>query len=813
VIDRLRGFTTKLKGALIKLNLFKMYPTDDRQIFQQRVITRIYILLILFAFIILTLYLSIHLEMQEETVYNLNESQFIHLESLYSTSLQCPCSSISMAYKDFVTIEHDNHQLCSSDLISNASLAAFAFILPSNGEYLGFSNTASSHIHTLATLCQLAKKTITNDLERFLQKKFVTSLAISKELFESQVNEFIEDWRKGTINNFLRTFKLIRVIQHGNHLGTAYSNFMVDSTDSGELLFNSIDLYGKNCTCLLSISCRSLVGIYAFEDGLWWNNLTLLFTIPGFFTGCSKVEALLASTLECFYSEDCIKSMNSAIEVRYEITMNFTLLNASRNQANETIDCLVNRLFVDEWSSNISFSAFYQTCFPRICTFTKRFRRSFFSILTTIISVLGGLTTGLDILFFILLRILAKIRRGQSFRAHFYSVKNWFRNLFSQERLADRLRNVLLVITLIVIFLLSSLTLQNQVKEHVKPSLEDYQELFRQSPSTLQCPCSRISIGYKSFINFTVRNQHQICSSDFVSDRWFSKLVAPRHLSAYSSFDFRNAAIGHFQLLAFLCQLTQQHLNDSLSDFAMKNFISSQLVSSTNFDEQIESIIKEFQMTTFNSFLMTLQLIRDMTSDNALISLFQTNWKWISPINMFPIHFMDLIRTEPITYDNCTCDLSSQCVKPGTVSNKLILGLMVGCYPLESLLKSTFQCLYNTTCFSQLQTSNESFTSLNISLASRYPINSTVESILNELMIEEWSKNISYKKYYNECAPSYCSYTYRGHSPKIEVFMDFLGLYGGLMIIIQFVVFILVTLWQYIIKRRNNRIQPETVPQ
>jgi hypothetical protein len=314
-------------------------------------------------------------------------------------------------------------------------------------------------------------------------------------------------------------------------------------------------------------------------------------------------------------------------------------------------------------------------------------------------------------------------------------------------------------------------------------------------------------------MNITMISQHQICSSDFVSIPWFAQLISPNHFSAYSSFDFRKAAISHFQLLAFLCQLTEQHLNDTIVDFTRKNFISSQLLSSAIFDKQIQSIIEEFQLTTFNSFLITLQLVRDMISDNTLTPLFQTNWKWIGPIDIHQTGSRKIVHMEAMIYGNCTCALSSQCVQPGVISNKSILGLMVGCYPLESLLKSTFECLYDSACFSQLQISNESFTPLSISRASRYSINSTVESILKELMIEDWPRNISYENYYTKCAPSYCSYSYLEYLPTIEIFTGLLGLYGGLMIINKVVVSMSMTLWQYAIRRRNNRIQPEASPQ
>jgi hypothetical protein len=40
----------------------------------------------------------------------------------------------------------------------------------------------------------------------------------------------------------------------------------------------------------------------------------------------------------------------------------------------------------------------------------------------------------------------------------------------------------------------------------------------------------------------------------------------------------------------------------------------------------------------------------------------------------------------------------------------------------------------------------------------RFKPNSTMKSILDYLMVEQWITNISYEKYYKTCAPISCSY-------------------------------------------------------
>lgn len=285
----------------------------------------------------------------------------------------------------------------------------------------------------------------------------------------------------------------------------------------------------------------------------------------------------------------------------------------------------------------------------------------------------------------------------------------------------------------------------------------------------------------------------------------------PNNLSNYSPYKFEKIATRHFQLLAILCQLTTQHLDDAISKFASKNFIGSQLFSFGVFNSQTQAIINQFQVATINSFLNTIELIRDMTSDNMLISVLETNWKWKDPIDDGGFYlFRPTARTQSVVYGSCDCALSSKCVLPGIVSNNLTLpGLMVGCYPLESLLKSTLECLYSASCFYLLQTVHEEFIPLNPYIPTRYNLNSSVESILSQLMVEQWASNVFFENYYVECAPFLCSYSYFKHRAAIDVITMLLGLYGGLVIIMNVVVVILVALWKQIINhRRPTRIQP-----
>lgn len=313
-----------------------------------------------------------------------------------------------------------------------------------------------------------------------------------------------------------------------------------------------------------------------------------------------------------------------------------------------------------------------------------------------------------------------------------------------------------------------------------------------------------MSIQYKSFLNLSVLNIHQVCSSDFITDKWIATLWLPNLQSTYSPKEFRTSAIGFFQLLASFCQFTKEYLTSDLAALGGKSLIHSQVVSPTQLNIQMQSIIEQFQVDSSNSFLDTLELVRMMINNNSLISLFQINWKWTDLISVNKKHWGKIVHTEPIVYNNtCNCGLSSQCVQEISATP----GLYVGCYPLEALLKSNLQCLYNDSCIHLIQSTNPSCTPLNISLPSKYKLDSSVQSILNQLMLEKWISNISHNKYYEICSPSFCSYSYMIRRASLDILSLFLGLYDGLAIIAAAIGTISARIWQ----KPCTQVQPTSI--
>lgn len=65
--------------------------------------------------------------------------------------------------------------------------------------------------------------------------------------------------------------------------------------------------------------------------------------------------------------------------------------------------------------------------------------------------------------------------------------------------------------------------------------------------------------------------------------------------------------------------------------------------------------------------------------------------------------------------------------------------------------------------------------------------NVTVSDLLHDLFVNEWSTEVNYEQYFNECAPSFCTYTKTNRINFSYTFTLFISLYGGLTILFRLI--------------------------
>ena len=388
------------------------------------------------------------------------------------------------------------------------------------------------------------------------------------------------------------------------------------------------------------------------------------------------------------------------------------------------------------------------------------------------------------------------------------------------ERISTRLFIVLLILLLSILLGYTSLTHVIKTKDVSVPTLSQYVYLYSKYPQTLTCPCTKISIEYGRFlrVKYTL---HQVCSSIFVEKDFITDLFTRPRNQTIQAGDFR--AIGEviFYTLDSLCQLMDKILYSGIIRFYSNQRISAIVIPEQLFRLETQTSFEQFVSLTINQFLLSMQIIRDTTQANALFSGRLTNY-YFDALLLDDLPGLAVFQPYAIELANCSCASSPSCIDRAAIYDGEDLGSVLffvpgfyrGCFMIDGLLQSTLECLYNQTCLDVLLSfmkppSVRNVTSLDASSSGRYNKNSTMQELINELMVENWNSSITYKDYYEECQPAQCSYTYVTRNDAIYIVTTIFGLVGGLVTVLRFSIPRSVRcIARFVRKYKNRRIDP-----
>ena len=371
--------------------------------------------------------------------------------------------------------------------------------------------------------------------------------------------------------------------------------------------------------------------------------------------------------------------------------------------------------------------------------------------------------------------------------------------------IATRVYIIIFLITLVTLILALWLTPQTTKVILQYPTQDQFQAL----PLDAQCPCSQISLSYGQFVSIHAKF-HQVCSSDFISDRWIKAIFSGLNSIYFYRADFRTIGSAQFRALANLCYLTRASVLQSLASFNTMLMISPYVLSQSVVQSQARSSINQFQLTTADTFVKQLEFVRKMIIGNQLLSALETN---ILPL--YAEIFNDSLQMgyymiyNILNQSYCNCQIDVNCRIPSMIFKEteqtfaeIILsndrsmlmnvdGFSAGCMPMDSILQSTLECFYSQSCLEELLSffpTNETFTAMNVSIPTHFKPTSTIEVIVDELMVEEWMTNISYEMYYTQCAPVVCTYLKVERHDYLYVLTKVIGSLGGLTLTLNFIV-------------------------
>ena len=178
-------------------------------------------------------------------------------------------------------------------------------------------------------------------------------------------------------------------------------------------LFFPRNVQSKLCFCIYSYECTYPSGIYptltGFSSYEYYGSIIPPIVssteIPGLLTGCTPYQSILESTLQCFYNNQClselfnqtnIKPLNSSIDSTFTI--------------DTKIRTLIEQFFIESWSIEKDFESFFNECRPNQCTYSYNSRGTIAFVITTMLSLVGGLFIALKIASSLMVILYKKIK-------------------------------------------------------------------------------------------------------------------------------------------------------------------------------------------------------------------------------------------------------------------------------------------------------------------------------------------------------------------------------------------------------------------
>lgn len=368
---------------LRKITIFSIQPNDDNHIQQnKRISTIISIILLLACLTAFTLYSSLVPHLKIGTFKSPTLEQYQHMLSEHSTTV-CSCSQLAIRHRDFIRFRPTFHQVCFSHFINHEWIDFLNQIYQASNftPILGdFRVIAFSQFSTLQRLCQLVNRTVSQGVLAFNTEYFVTPSLSSRERFQSQLHTLTNTFISSMSDDLMQTIDLLRITTSGNQLypGVLIKwNLMPDSMNT---LYSIPIKYSWTSNNISECDCSQHADTCIQETSIdsWY--------ISGFQTGCYLFDALLKSTLECFYNTTCFSPIGMATAVALDSTI------PSRYPTNATIREFLTHLMIEEWNVNAVYELYFNMCNASECTYTYASGDHVVVVLSNVIGLLGGLT-------------------------------------------------------------------------------------------------------------------------------------------------------------------------------------------------------------------------------------------------------------------------------------------------------------------------------------------------------------------------------------------------------------------------------------
>ena len=263
-------------------------------------------------------------------------------------------------------------------------------------------------------LCSLAQESVKNSVHIFLTSTMLTNQLQSEADFTNEINNTITQFQKKTLITFAQTLDLIRMNAQGNtFLSMFLLNWNIEKIghcEMNNISFVHAPVFSNDGNQNSSCSCATLRTCTAPVTG---NINGELFVVTGLKLGCHFLETVLLSSFSCFYSPICINNFRSIFSAPPFDSIDGIQLNEilTRFNINDTFERIAYEMFIESWKSNVSYEDYFNSCSPNYCIHTKYYRFDTVEILTTFLSVFGGISIGIRLLVPYLAQIFQRVSR------------------------------------------------------------------------------------------------------------------------------------------------------------------------------------------------------------------------------------------------------------------------------------------------------------------------------------------------------------------------------------------------------------------
>ena len=264
---------------------------------------------------------------------------------------------------------------------------------------------------TVYQVCLLTKQTVNSNIALFIASSMFVKEIMPSIQFYDEVNATLIQFQQRISIEFIQTLNLIRTTIQGNALMTVFStNWQIirANKDLGRnaSFYNLPVRYvdpkqNTSCSCATLQTCTVPAQFFNPSDQSY-------FAVESMAVGCYTLEAIIQSSFACFYDLECASKLSQAIG---QPIPNRALDPAmSRFSVNDTFETLTNEMFIESWTTNVSYERFFNSCAATSCTYREYYRFDALELLTTFLSVYAGLSFGIRFLVPHLIRMTQKIR-------------------------------------------------------------------------------------------------------------------------------------------------------------------------------------------------------------------------------------------------------------------------------------------------------------------------------------------------------------------------------------------------------------------